>query len=98
MSKQAPEETPAARTAAPHSVCAMNEQGRDAELLSGSEHAARTTSPACTNALRFPPHPTHLQAPLLVATEPFPGSPASVGARKAGSLEIFSPKIFQGVL
>lgn len=31
-------------------------------------------------------------------TDPFPGSPASIAARKADSLEIFSPEIFQGVL
>lgn len=30
--------------------------------------------------------------------DPFPGSPASAGARKADSLEIFNPEIFQGVL
>lgn len=33
-------------------LCTMNKQGSNAELLSGSEHAARTTSLACADTLR----------------------------------------------
>jgi len=46
MQKQAPEEVPPATAAAPGSVGAMNEQGRDVQLISGLDHTAGATSPA----------------------------------------------------
>lgn len=52
MPKQAPEETSPATTAASHGTGAMNKQGRDAELVSGSDRTAKATGPACADALR----------------------------------------------
>lgn len=46
MQEQAPEEAPPVPVAAPCSVGARKKQGRDAELVSGSDHMAGATSPA----------------------------------------------------
>lgn len=51
MPKQAPEEISPATTAASRGIGAMNEQGKDADLMSGSDHTAKATSPAWADGL-----------------------------------------------
>lgn len=55
MPKQASGEAPPATTAASCGIDGTNEQGRGAELMSGWDHSARTTSPGALRDLHLTP-------------------------------------------